>query len=371
MERPGVDDSRGCHPTVQQATVAILGYGRFGRALASLFIDAGAVVRAYDSKVSIPVSLATSSVESLVRGASHIVLAVPIAAMRSALDEMAPFLDSSQIVVDVGSVKMGPVRVMAEVLGKRIPWVGSHPLFGPTSLALAEKPLRVVVCPNPVHPEAAGRAKALYEAIGCEVLEESADTHDRRMAETHVLAFFIAKGILEANMGLDVPHAPPSFQAITRTVDVVRSDAGHLFAAIQRENPYAADARKKFIDALVSVDAGLHIESRDELGNAGEPRDVAMTTHPTLAPDLRETRELIDDVDRELLVLLARRMELARRARRAKARLGLGIVDSVREAELMENRRVWAISQGLDPVGVAEIFEAVLRLSRRTQAWEP
>jgi len=368
MERPGVDDSRGYHPTVQQATVAIMGYGRFGRALASLFLDAGAVVRAYDSKVSIPVTLATSSVETLVLGASHIILAVPITEMRSALDEMAPFLNSSQIVMDVGSVKVGPVRVMAEVLGKRIPWVGSHPLFGPTSLTLAEKPLRVVVCPNLVHPNAVDRVKTLYTSIGCEVLEESPDDHDRRMAETHALAFFVAKGILDANMGLDVPHAPPSFQAIARTVDVVRADAGHLFAAIQRENPYAAEARKKFIDALVAVDAGLHAESRNELGNASELRYSATTTIATLAPDLRETRELIDDLDREFLVLLARRMELARRARRAKAQLGMGIVDSVRETELLENRRVWAISKGLDPDGVADIFGAVLRLSRRTQA---
>jgi prephenate dehydrogenase len=60
-------------------------------------------------------------------------------------------------------------------------------------------------------------------------------------------------------------------------------------------------------------------------------------------------------------------MELARRARRAKARLGLGIVDSVREAELLGNRRTWAISEGLDPEGVAEIFDAVLRVSRRAQ----
>jgi prephenate dehydrogenase len=302
-----------------------------------------------------------------VRGASHIVLAVPIAAMRSALDEIAPFLDSSQIVIDVGSVKVGPVRVLAEVLGDRIPWVGSHPLFGPTSLALAEKPLRVVVCPNSLHPEAAGRAKALYEAIGCAVLEENPDEHDRRMAETHVLAFFVAKGIIEANMGLDVPHAPPSFQAITRTVDVVRADAGHLFAAIQRENPYAAEARKKFVDSLLAVDARLREEAQTELESVTDARDLAIANIPALAPDLRETRELIDDLDREVLVLLARRMELARRARRAKARLGLGIVDSVREAEVLGNRRVWAISEGLDPEGVAEIFDAVLRLSRHVQ----
>ncbi|MBK9262877.1 MAG: prephenate dehydrogenase/arogenate dehydrogenase family protein [Polyangiaceae bacterium] len=352
------------------ATIAILGYGRFGRALASLFVDAGADVRAYDARASIPVALVASSPEYLVRGASHVILAVPIDAMRTALEEIAPFLDSSQIVLDVGSVKVGPVEVLAEVLGNRVPWVGTHPLFGPTSLALAERPLRVVVCPNSMHPDAAVRARALYEAIGCEILEETAELHDRRMAETHALAFFVAKGVLEANMGLDVPNAPPSFQAITRTVDVVRSDAGHLFAAIQRENPYAAAVRKKFIEALIAIDARLAEEAQTNASSGAVASDLAIGNAPAVAPDLRETRDLIDDLDRELMTLLGRRMELARRARRAKARLGLGIVDSVREAELLVNRRAWAIAEGLDPEGVGDIFEAILRISRRTQLRE-
>jgi prephenate dehydrogenase len=367
MEPTGSDVPWKRMMTGANATVAILGYGRFGRALASLLVDAGAVVRAYDPRSSIPVALVASSPESLVRGATHVVLAVPIAAMRAAIEEIAPFLDPSQIVLDVGSVKTGPIEILAEVLGHRIPWVGTHPLFGPTSLALAERPLRVVVCPNAMHPDAAQRARALYESIGCEILEETAELHDRRMAETHALAFFVAKGVLEANMGLDVPNAPPSFQAITRTVDVVRSDAGHLFAAIQCENPYAAEARRKFIDSLIAIDARLSEQPQGDVVNGQSAMDLAITNVPATAPDLRETRELIDDLDRELIMLLARRMELARRARRAKARLGLGIVDSVREVELLGNRRVWAAAEGMDPEGVAEIFEAILRASRRAQ----
>jgi prephenate dehydrogenase len=209
--------------------------------------------------------------------------------------------------------------------------------------------------------------RCLYEAIGCEILEETAELHDRRMAETHALAFFVAKGVIEANIGLDVPNAPPSFQAITRTVDVVRSDAGHLFAAIQRENPYAPAARRKFIDSLIAIDARLSEQAQGDGANAQNAVDLAITNVTATAPDLRETRELIDDLDRELIMLLARRMELARRARCAKARLGLGIVDSVREVELMGNRRAWAADEGLDPESVAEIFEAVLRASRRAQ----
>ena len=364
MQRSGIEASHKPSPTI----VAIVGYGRFGRALASLFIEAGLVVRVHDSNVSIPVTLAASSLESLIRGATHVVLAVPTVSIRPVLDEIVPFLDASHTVLDVGSVKIEPCQTFVEVLGARIPWVGTHPLFGPVSLALAEKPLRVVVCPNSLHSEAVERVKALYAAIGCEVLEESPEAHDRRMAETHVIAFFLAKGILEAQLGIDIPYAPPSFQAIARMVGVVRADAGHLFAAIQRENPYAAETRRKLLQALAAIDARLLEQGLSKTNPSSKTPEFTITSESTLAPDLRQTRDLIDDVDRELLGLLARRMDLARRARRAKTHLGMQIVDGRREYEVLETRRTWAISEELDPDGVADIFAAILRLSRFVQA---
>ena len=94
---------------------------------------------------------------------------------------------------------------MSRILGDAVPWVGTHPLFGPTSVALGENPLVAVVCPNSTHPEAHHRARSLYERIGCRVVEMDPDSHDRLMAKTHALAFFVAKGMLDAG----VPGAPP------------------------------------------------------------------------------------------------------------------------------------------------------------------
>ena len=51
----------------------------------------------------------------------------------------------------------------------------------------------------------------------------------------------------------------------------------------------------------------------------------------------------------------------------AKAELGLGVRDARREAALLAARRHDAEAMGLDPESVAEIFETVLRVSRRVQ----
>src|ERR1019366_2790014 len=141
------------------------------------------------------------------------------------------------------------------------PWVATHPLFGPLSLALAERPLRVVLCPAAADPGAAAEGRALSERIGSGVVEQTPEGHDRVMAHTHALTFFVAKGMIDAGAGMDVPFAPPSFQAIARTIETVRSDAGHLFSAIARDNPFAAEARKQLVQALSSIDRALDAQT--------------------------------------------------------------------------------------------------------------
>jgi prephenate dehydrogenase len=347
-------------------TVSFLGHGRFGAALASLVRDAGLRVRALDPTAKIPADERATTLADLVDGADVIVVAVPVARMREAFLALAPFLAAGQIVIDVGSVKTVPARAMSEIFGSAQPWVATHPLFGPSSLARGERPLRAVVCPNPVHPEATRRIVALFERIGCLVHEQDPEAHDRVMADTHALAFFIAKGMIDAGAVVGASFTPPSFQGIAHTIEAVRSDAGHLFTALHLENPFARESRQRFLEALAAVDHGLE-------SPAQEPDDLAgqLLTIPDLgarSPELREARDLIDELDQELVTLLARRAELARRAARAKAGMGEGILDPTREARLVRERRRWATELGLDPESVSQIFHAILRFSRRLQS---
>jgi prephenate dehydrogenase len=345
----------------------MLGYGRFGRALGELLADAGIAHRAYDPRVAVPPEYRATSAADLVRGASFVVVAVPVAQMREALLELRPHLGASQVVLDVGSVKVRAAAALADVLGDAIPWCGTHPLFGPVSLALAERPLRVVVCPAKAHPEAAARVRALYERIGCEVIEQTPEGHDRVMAHTHALTFFVAKGMIDAGTALDVPFAPPSFQAISRTIETVRSDGGHLFAAIARDNPFAGEARKQLVQALVSIDRALDAQAAAGDDAAQEPAQFVIPDLGEGSPELRLARDHIDAVDRELVRLLAQRVQLAQRAAHAKAALGAPVLDATREAEMVGARRTWANEAKLDPDSVADVFGAILTMSRRAQ----
>jgi prephenate dehydrogenase len=349
-------------------TIAVLGYGRFGRALGQLFAEAGVAHRALDPHAEIPDEYRARSLEHLVTAAPLVVVAVPVGRMRDALIELLPHLHPWQVVLDVGSVKVLPAAALSEILGDAIPWCGTHPLFGPLSLARAERPLRVVVCPAPAHPDAAASVRALYERIGCEVIEQTPDNHDRVMAHTHALTFFIAKGMIDAGAGMEVPFAPPSFQAFARTIETVRSDAGHLFAAIARDNPFSAEARKRLVQALSAIDTSLDAQEAERGSDAS--RDSPRFAIPDLgdrSPELKQARDHIDAVDSEILRLLAQRKQLAERAAQVKAKLGAPVLDATREADLMNARRAWAQDLKLDAEAVSDVFRAILTMSRRAQ----
>ena len=344
-------------------TTAILGFGRFGRALSELLLDAGHEVRAFDPLVQVPPSMRVDSLQGLVHGAGKVVLALPIAEIAERHARAAPASRPSHLLVDVASVKHGPVRTLTEILGREVPWVATHPLFGPTSIALGERPLVTVVCPNPLHPEAAAEARSFFISLGSEVIEQDPAAHDRAMASTHALAFFVAKGLIDVRAGEGAAFVPPSFRALARTIEAVRSDAGHLFATIQNDNPFAAESRARLLSALEAIDRDL-LTPRG--GSPASPR-FSIPPLEAHAPDLCETRELIDDLDRDFIRLLARRAHLARRAGRAKASLGQAVVDPEREREVVDARKRWARSEGLDPDRVAEIFESLMRFSRAVQ----
>lgn len=345
--------------------VAIIGFGRFGRALGSLLEEAELDYLALDPFSEVPAPHRAASYPELLARAELVVVATPVPQMRSVLMALRPHLRPEQLVLDVGSIKVKPVQAMGEVLGADFPWVGTHPLFGPLSLARAERPLRVVVCPNPLHPDAVHRVRAFYERLGCEVIEQTPEGHDRVMAHTHALTFFVAKGMIDAGTGLNVPFAPASFQALARTIEIVRSDAGHLFTAIQHENPFATEARQHLLDALGEIHRELGAVPSEPA--ASDTERLAIPALQTGVPELKEAREHIDQLDRELVELLSRRAEVARRAAQAKAQAGQPVLDAAREEALITSRRAWARERGLDESAVESIFRAILRFSRRSQ----
>lgn len=245
----------------------IVGLGHFGGALARLLESAGKRYVAHDARGAavsgVNAGCVAADLGEVAQRAGVIVVCVPVPALEGVLRALVPMLGPSHLVMDVGSVKERPAREMARVLGAAVPWCATHPLFGPAALQRGERPLRAVVCANGVHAGAHGRARAFYEELGCEVLEQTPEEHDALMAETHALAFFVARAMQELGAGEGAAFVPPSFRAMAQTIETVRVDAGHLFEVIQRDNAYAGAARARLMDALARIDGELTGKDRE------------------------------------------------------------------------------------------------------------
>jgi chorismate mutase len=87
--------------------------------------------------------------------------------------------------------------------------------------------------------------------------------------------------------------------------------------------------------------------------------------------ELGRCREEIERIDKEIITLLARRLDLGKRTGTLKRAAGLPILDPTREAAVI--RRVTSVARdaGLPPEPIREVFWQIVGMSRRVQEADP
>ncbi len=83
--------------------------------------------------------------------------------------------------------------------------------------------------------------------------------------------------------------------------------------------------------------------------------------------ELARCRRQIDELDAELIRLVARRLELGLLAAAIKKEAGVPILDPAREAKVIAQARAWARESELPEDEVAEIFRRLVSLSGNAQ----
>ncbi|MBS7623536.1 chorismate mutase [Candidatus Bathyarchaeota archaeon] len=78
-------------------------------------------------------------------------------------------------------------------------------------------------------------------------------------------------------------------------------------------------------------------------------------------------RKQIDEVDRQILDLLRRRLTIAEEIGRVKVENRLPTRDEEREREVLERAASKAEADGIDPEPVRRIFTEIIRLSTEAQ----
>lgn len=111
----------------------------------------------------------------------------------------------------------------------------------------------------------------------------------------------------------------------------------------------------------------VHPIPADAATNSEQQIDFAMFVELISSLGVNRMRLDVDQIDREVVRLLARRRDFSRSIGKLKAEQGLPIRSPEREAELLDDLRSEAKLYGMDQEYVVTLFELVLEQSRKLQ----
>lgn len=146
-----------------------------------------------------------AALEDAVRGAELIVLATPVGAMRTLLQNMAASVSPGAVVTDVASTKVQVITWAEEFLPPAVSFVGGHPMTGKemsgveaADAALFQKRMYCLTPTINTRPAAIDRVSTFAEALGARVRFLEPAEHDGQVAGVSHLPFVASIALMGA-----------------------------------------------------------------------------------------------------------------------------------------------------------------------------
>ena len=236
-------------------TVGIIGFGRFGQLAARYLAPHFNVYASSKSDHSADAKRVGATFTTIEECAKKdfVLVTVPISAFRETIQAISPFVRKDALVFDACSVKEEPVQAMKELL-PNCECIGTHPLFGPDSAADSLVGRKIVLCQ--IRSSRFEKVTAFLESLGLEVIIATPEEHDKQIAESLGIAYFIGKAlnIMESDK---LTIVTPSYVRLLELARIVRNDSGQLFNDVHTRNRFAKGARRSLISELERIDAEL------------------------------------------------------------------------------------------------------------------
>ena len=210
-------------------------------------------------------------------GADLVVLCVPVGAMGSVAEEIAPVLKPGATVSDVGSVKRSVINAVAPHLPDTVHFVPAHPLAGtehsgPES-GFAElydnRWCILVPAEETTDAEAVARLRALWEGMGANVDEMDADHHDLVLAVTshapHLIAYTmvgVADHLRRVTESEVIKYSAAGFRDFTR---IAASDPTMWRDVFLNNKEATLDILGRFTEELFVLQRAIRMGDGDHL----------------------------------------------------------------------------------------------------------
>ena len=185
-----------------------------------------------------------------------LVIAVPIQFTSEVIREVAPFMKSGSLMVDVTSIKEEPSRTMAESLPETVEYIPTHPVFGPRTTRLDNQ---VIVLTPDKKGEWYPKVYNYLASKNMRIIETSAENHDFMMGIVQVLTHFsfisTASAIEKLNVDISETedYESPIYNLMIDMIARIVSQNPYLTYNIQSRNHFGPKIRNALAESVIEL----------------------------------------------------------------------------------------------------------------------
>ncbi|MGB8218153.1 MAG: prephenate dehydrogenase [Candidatus Methanoperedens sp.] len=233
------------------------GTGETGRFFAKFYKKHGFDVAIWgiNKKKDIALELGVQFADDLdkeIKSSDVVMISVPINITEKTIVEIAPKMQAGSLLMDITSIKRGPIEAMIKHAPQEVEILGSHPMFGPSIPDIRGQ----IVIFTPIEGRSAKWfpvIRNLYENNGAHIEIMDAVAHDKMMAVVQGLTHFayISIGAVFKELEFDVGNSrrfmSPMYDIMLDLVGRILGQNPYLYAMIQM-NPEVAKVHRAYIE---------------------------------------------------------------------------------------------------------------------------
>jgi prephenate dehydrogenase len=253
---------------LSESKIAIIGLGLMGGSLAWALKGKCAALFGIDPhQATLELALSQHIVDyadcdpaKLLPEADLVILAAPVPAILTLLEQLPRFISKRCIVLDLGSTKRLIVEAMSR-LPERFDPIGGHPICGKEKLSLAnaERTLYYaapfVLTPlERTTPRALSAANQIIEAIGAKATILDAVEHDRILASTSHLPFLLSSALVLATTGDVSPFVGTGYKSTSR---LAGTSSSMMLGVLQSNRENVLIALHEFQNQLAEIESAI------------------------------------------------------------------------------------------------------------------
>lgn len=236
---------------MQNQTIGIIGFGRFGKVLYRLLKDDFKIAiftrspKAYKGFKFAKDTLLCLSPKELYEASQTVFFCVPIREFEKVIREHKKYF-KNHLLLDVLSVKSHPYKVFKKYLKSTLARaILTHPMFGPDSAKESFKGLPLVISNLNATEKEYRFWKKFFKSKGIKIVELSPQEHDKLAAYSQGVTHFIGR-ILQKFGFKKTPIDTLGAKKLQEVMEQTCNDTWELFYDLQNFNPYTKTMRIKF-----------------------------------------------------------------------------------------------------------------------------